>query len=128
MQTKRLQVEHGILTAVVIGAFDLGEAQRHFVQLLDEVVPSGATKVLIDGRQMTGNPREYERFLYGHFSAWATLQFMREHSIRLRFAYVIHEPLRDAERFGETVAVNRGMDVKTFEGTNEAILWLNRTE
>jgi hypothetical protein len=33
--------------------------------------------------------------------------------------------LRDPERFGETVAVNRGMDVKTFEEMNEAVEWLN---
>ena len=37
----------------------------------------------------------------------------------------VHEPLRDPERFGETVASNRGMDVKTFEGRKEAVEWLN---
>jgi hypothetical protein len=33
------------------------------------------------------------------------------------FAYVIHEPVRDPARFGETVTVNRGMKVKTFNDT-----------
>ena len=45
--------------------------------------------------------------------------------MKLKFAYVIHEPLRDPERLGENVAVNRGMDVKTFEDRNEAVEWLN---
>ena len=124
MRTTQLQVEDGILNAVVIGEFDLGAAQSQFVGLLDAVVRSGASKVLIDGQQVTGNPNGFERFLYGEFAAHKTLDVMKQHNIRLRFAYVIQEPLRDPERFGETVAVNRGMDVKTFETTNAAIEWL----
>ena len=50
---------------------------------------------------------------------------MKQHNIRLKFAYIIHQPLRDPDRFGETVAVNRGMNVKTFEDTNAAMQWLN---
>ena len=34
--------------------------------------------------------------------------------------------LRDPQRYGETVAVNRGMDVKTFETPEEAFEWLER--
>jgi hypothetical protein len=43
-----------------------------------------------------------------------------------QFAYVISEPLRDPQRYGETVAVNRGMNVKTFETLEEAFVWLER--
>lgn len=124
MRTNQLQAEDGIINAVVIGEFELNAAQRQFVALLDAVVRSGVSKVLIDGQQVTGKPNGFERFLYGEFAARATVDIMKQHKIRLRFAYVIHEPLRDPERFGETVAVNRGMDVKTFETTNAAIEWL----
>ena len=124
MRTKQLQLEQGILNAVVVGEFELSAAQTQFAALLDAVVRSGVSKVLIDGQQVTGTPNGFERFLYGEFAARATLDVMKEHNIRLRFAYVIHEPLRDPERFGETVAVNRGMDVKTFETTDAAIEWL----
>ena len=125
MYIKRFQVEQGICTAVVVGEFELDLAQLQFMELLDETVRSGAVKVLIDGRQMTGNPTDFERFLYGSFVAWATLDVLFRHNVRLKFAYVIHEPLRDPERYGETVAVNSGMDVKTFEEMNEAVEWLN---
>ena len=125
MYTKQLRLEDGILNSVVIGEFELTAAEIEFVELLNEAVRSGADKVLIDGQQMTGNPGDLERFLYGEFAAWATLEVMRERNVALRFAYVIHEPLRDAGRFGENVAVNRGMDVKTFDDTNAAIEWLN---
>jgi hypothetical protein len=43
----------------------------------------------------------------------------------LRFAYVLREPVRDPDRFGENIAVKRGMDVKVFKDTRAAIQWLN---
>ena len=125
MYIKHLEVEDDIFNAVCIGAFELDLARQQFIELLDEAIRNGASKVLIDGRQMTGTPTEFERFLYGSFAAWATVDVMTQHKVWLKFAYVIHEPLRDPERFGETVAVNRGMDVKTFEDINEAVEWLN---
>ena len=124
MYIKRVQVEQGILNAVVSGKFELVLAQRQFTELLDEAVHSGATKLLIEGRQITGDPTGFERFLYGTFAACATLEVLHRHNARMKFAYVIAKPLRDPQRFGETVAVNRGMDVKTFEDENEAREWL----
>ena len=50
-----------------------------------------------------------ERFYYGEFAARETRRIVVEHKIYPRFAYVIHVPLRDPAKFGETVAVNRGM-------------------
>ena len=108
MYIKHVQVEEGILHAVLAGPFELTQAQHQ----------------LIDGRQMTGKPTDFERFLYGEFVASATLDVLFRHNVRLKFAYVIHEPLRDPKRYGETVAVKGGMDVKTFEDKNEALEWL----
>ena len=65
-----------------------------------------------------------ERFYYGEFVAGETQKIVVDHKIVPRFAYVLHEPLRDKTRLGETVAVNRGMNVKTFETPKEAIEWL----
>ena len=124
MYIKRVQAEQGIFNAVIVGPFDLPLAQHQFIELLDEAVRSGASKVLIDGRQITGNPTVFERFLYGTFAACATLEVLHTHNLKLKFAYVIHEPLRDSERFGENVATNRGMEVRTFEDMNEAVQWL----
>ena len=124
MYIKRVQVEGSIFHAVVVGKFELRLAQTQFINLLDEAVHNGATKVLIDGRQLTGSPTAFERFLYGTFAATATLEILHQQHISLKFAYVIHKPLRDSDRFGETVAVNRGMNVKTFEDKNAAEEWL----
>ena len=125
MMYEGAQLEAGVLTAVFIGEFELAPAQSQFVELLDDAISMNAIKVLIDGRQMTGNPTDFERFLYGSFAASATLDILLRHNMRLKFAYVIHEPLRDPERLGETVALNGGMNVKTFEDKHEAVEWLN---
>ena len=125
MYIKRAQVEQGIFNAVIVGAFELTLAQQQFLEILDEALHNSATRVLIDGRQITGDPTAFQRFLYGTFAACATLEVLHTHNMRMKLAYIIHEPLRDPERFGETVAVNRGMNVKTFEDRNEAVEWLN---
>jgi hypothetical protein len=39
------------------------------------------------------------------------------------FAYALEEPVLDPKRFGETVALNRGMNVKTFHNLNDALRW-----
>ena len=119
-----VQVEQGVCNAVVVGDFDLTLAEQQFVQLLNEVVHKGATKVLIDGRQVTGHPSAFERFVYGTFVACASLEVLQRHNARLKFAYIIPNPLLDPERFAESVAVNRGMAVKAFDDENEAREWL----
>ena len=80
--------------------------------------------MLFDGRTLKGKPHDLERFLYGEFAAKETMRVVKEHGFVPRFAYVIHEPVRDPGQFGETVAVNRGMDVKVFENMEDAFEWV----
>ncbi len=66
-----------------------------------------------------------ERFYYGEFAAHAVLSSGdRGVSTAIQFAYVLEVPVLDPERFGETVAVNRGMHVKTFDDLQDALGWL----
>jgi hypothetical protein len=117
--------ESGLLHASVTGNFSLVEAQRTFVEILEAVARSKVEKVLFDGRGITGNPDTMQRFYYGEFVAEAIGRFATNGVSRsTRFAYVLEEPVRDPERFGENVAVNRGMDVKTFDNDQDALGWL----
>jgi hypothetical protein len=118
--------ERGLLYVTVTGQFALVHAQRKFLRILDAVDQNNATKVLFDGRAVTGNPEAIERFWYGEFAAEAVNRYMIEGAIRRtpQFAYVLHEPVLDPKRFGETVAVNRGMWVKAFDNLEEARKWL----
>jgi len=126
---QEMRFESGVLNVVARGEFSLEEAKRAFLETLGAVVQYRAEKVLFDGRNLKGKPEHLERFYYGEFVANQTMKLVNEHSVPCvpRFAYVMHEPLRDPERFGETVAVNRGMVVKAFETSEEAFEWLSQS-
>jgi hypothetical protein len=123
---QEIHFESGVLKVDASGEFSLEEATRAFLELLEAVAQYQAEKVLFDGRNLKGEPAHIERFYYGYFAATQTLNLVAKYRMSQapQFAYVIHEPLRDPGRYGETVAVNRGMNVKTFETLQEASEWL----
>ena len=117
--------EKEYLRVKVSGEFSLEEAQRTFLEILDGVVRFQAKKVLVDGRELTGSPELIDRFCYGKFTAesvWASME--RGVSPATQFAYVLLEPILDPNRFGETVAVNRGLITGTFDNVKDACDWL----
>jgi hypothetical protein len=118
--------EGGILYVVEEGEFSLVDAQRTFLEMLEMIRNTGARKVLFDGREVTGEPVVIERFYYGEFAANSVENFVKsEDDEKPQFAYVLREPVLDPLRLGETVAVNRGMNVKAFQNVHEAVQWLN---
>ena len=116
----------GLLRAMVTGEFALEEAQRTFLEILEAVARHSTDKILLDGRELTGDPTTIQRFLFSAFAAQAVMSYRRAHraSRALQFAYVLQEPVLDPQRFGETVAVNRGMWVKVFDNPEDALGWL----
>ena len=126
---QEIHFESGVLTVDARGEFSLEEAKRAFLEMLLAVAQYQAEKVLFDGRTLKGKPEQIERFYYGYFAATETMKLMARYPMRRapRFAYLINEPLRDPQRYGETVAANLGMTVKTFETPEEAFEWLELT-
>ena len=118
--------ESGFLRVDAAGEFSLGEAKRIFLETLEAVARHKVRKVLFDGRGLAGEPKTMERFLYGEFVARAVAEFADRGMVSrsTQFGYVLDEPVLDTRRFGETVAVNRGMLVKTFDNPQDALGWL----
>ena len=123
---QKMHFESGLLSVDASGDFSLEDAKLAFIEMLGAVAQYKAEKILLDGRNVNGNPRDIERFYYGEFAAKETRKIVVEHRIVPRFAYVLHEPLRDPARLGETVAMNRGMVIKVFENPEDATEWLNK--
>jgi len=124
---QEIHFESGLLKVDARGEFSLEEAQRAFLEMLGAVAQYKAKKVFFDGRKLKGKPEIWRRFYYGVFAATETTRLVDAHRAVPRFAYVVHPPLLDPQRFAETVAVNRGMIVKAFETPQEAFKWLERT-
>jgi hypothetical protein len=123
--TLRVDLEHHLLHVTYIGEFSLAAAEESFQQLLEALVKDKLRKVLVDGRQIVGDPEPLERFYYGKYVADSVSQMINRLRIDVpRFAYVLREPVLDPNRFGETVAVNRGMRVRTFDDLQQAEWWL----
>jgi hypothetical protein len=124
--TLRTSAEAKVLFVASTGEFSLEEAKRIFLEVLDAAARHQSAKVLLDGRGIVGELSNIQRFFYGEFVAQAIGRF-REHSgfrAAPQFAYVLAEPVLDPLRFGETVAVNRGVYVKTFDNLDNALGWL----
>jgi len=111
-----------VLYSTLSGEFRLADSLSAFLQLVGTIKERQSSKVLVDGRRVCGEPITIERFLYGEFAAEA----VKELGIGVvpMFAYVLHEPVLDPMRLGETVALNRGMNVKVFDDYELAIAWL----
>ena len=123
---QEMHFQYGVLRVDATGEFSLEDAKRAFLEMLDAAAYYQAEKILLDGRNMKGSPAHIERFYYGYFAATETMSFIARCRMRQapQFAYVLHEPLRDPGRYGEKVAVSRGMNIKVFESLEEAVEWL----
>src|SRR4051812_29259079 len=117
--------EPDFLKVIARGKFSLKEAERTFIEILEAIVAHKTGKVMIDGRTLIGKPATIERFLYGKFAASSVAMYRpRGLSPFTAFAYVLKPPVLDPQRFGETVAVNRGMRIKVFDNVEDAFTWL----
>jgi SpoIIAA-like len=122
---QNMHFESELLSVEASGDFSLESAKQAFLEMLKSVAQYNAEKILFDARNIQGEPLALERFFYGQFAATESRRIADEHKIVPRFAYVMQHPLSDQTRLGETVAVNRGMNVRVFETVKEAIEWLN---
>lgn len=119
------RLEAGYLHVDMSGEFSLDEAKRTFVQILKGVAQYKVTKVLIDGRKVTGEVKIHERFDHGQFAAEMFREFVK-HGVppETKFARVLNYPVLDKNRLGQIVAQNRGMNIKVTDSLAEACEWL----
>ena len=123
-----MSVGTGLLYVKASGRFSLAEAKRTFLEMLESVARNHVRKVLLDGLALKGNPKLMERFFYSEFAAQALATSLVPGVPRsTQFAYVLIIPMLDPERFGENVAVNRGMFVRVFDNVADALQWLEAT-
>lgn len=90
--------------------------EQFFLRIPETARDTDTKKVLVDARKAEGSFSTMERFDYGIMLA--------KHFTNLQVAIVVHESLRDPKLFGETVAVNRGANVRVFTNLDGARSWL----
>lgn len=123
--TVDFEIHKHYLRAIVSGDYSLRAAQDIYDQAIKIAVAGGQTRILIDASRVTGTPTQDERYMLGLFvAAEQRILASRTPPAEVQVAVYGRQPLIDPERFGETVAVNRGANVKVSERLDEALSWL----
>jgi hypothetical protein len=116
------------LLAIVSGDYTLRAAQDIYDQAIKIAIAGGHTRILIDASRVTGAPTQDERYVLGlFFAAEQRILASKTPPLEVQVAVYGRQPLIDPDRFGETVAVNRGAKVKVSERLDEALSWLGVT-
>jgi hypothetical protein len=106
----------------VVGEFDLVESKQMLAAVIDAAVAHNQNKVLLDCREVKGTPSTFERLELA--DSVARLYHQERCGAILRFAIVGVEPMVDPDRFGQTVAQNRGLPIRITTDMQEALAWL----
>jgi len=116
------KIESDYLHLQVMGYYSLAEAIRMFKYSVDTALEHKKSKILIDVKGVEGSISAMERFEMSEFLVGYTKE---QNFINIgQIAVIGNEPQIDKDRFGETVAVNRGLNVKAFTNWSDAIKWL----
>jgi hypothetical protein len=113
------------LSMIYEGDYDSSLAGLFTDQILETCKTYQPTKLLIDLRAVKGDMTMLDRFNLGvmatakYFSGKLTGKIPY-----CRYAIIGNAPLIDPDRFAETVAVNRGLNVRVFTDWKETIDWL----
>jgi hypothetical protein len=105
------------------GEYSLVKANHLFKTAIDNVLFHLRSKILIDVKGVTGHIPFSDRFQF----ADSLSKYRETHALGKvgKIAVVGKEPIVDKDRFGETVAINRGTNVRVFTDMSEALRWIN---
>jgi len=117
-----IEVKGAYLHVLCGGEFDLEAVKDMFRAMFDAADEHSMARVLVDGRSLGGSPSTTDRYAMGVCISEEMLGRARIRGIRIGF--VGSEPVVDSERFGETVAKNRGCTVRVGTDMKGILDWL----
>jgi len=125
MDLQEVESQPGYLRVVVSGAFDVHFAIDLTPRIFDACATHRASKLLIDGRTVTGTMTITERYMYAdNFANQYTARRIAGSFRRLQVAVVGSHEIVDPLRFGEKILTMRGMHAKVLTDFDRALTWL----
>jgi len=122
--TLELEPREGHVYARLSGNYSLPEAKVLSLQCLEACAQYHRSKLLLDVRSLQGSNSLTQIYEYVEFLAAEAIKVQRQAGVALRLAFVGRPPLLDPERFGITVARNRGLAAMSTGDIDEAYRWL----
>jgi hypothetical protein len=124
----RVDSGHDYLTIVVSGAFDLHLAIDITPRIFDACAAHRTSKLLVDGRTVTGTLSITDRYIYADdFANQYKARRIAGSFKRLQIAIVGSHEIVDPLRFGEKILTMRGMHAKVLTDFDHALTWLGMT-
>ena len=125
MELPEVEPQPDYLKVVVSGAFDLHLAIGLTPRIFDACVAHRASKLMIDGRTVTGTMTITERYIYAdNFANQYTARRIAGSFKRLQIAVVGSHEIVDPLRFGEKILTMRGIHAKVLTDFDRALTWL----
>ena len=116
-------VKEDSVSVTAIGEYSLTKANHLFKTAVDQGVLHSKRKLFIDIRNISGSIPFMDRFTFSEYLANYRLD---NASSKVNAIAVLGlDPIVHKDRFGETVAVNRGTNVRVFTDQNEAFIWFD---
>ncbi len=103
-----------------VACVTLGQAVDIIIEAITLTRENEIFKLLVDTTDLTGfkSPTLYERFFFVQQWAWAAKG--------VRISFVARPEMIDPQKFGVTVAYNRGLIGDVFTSKEEALAWLEK--
>jgi hypothetical protein len=125
MELQGIEPGHDYLRVVISGVFDLHLAIDITPRIFDACAAHRASKLLVDGRTVTGTMSTTERYIYAdNFANQYKARRIAGSFKRLQIAVVGSHEIVDPLRFGEKVLTMRGMHAKVLTDVDHALTWL----
>ena len=120
--TITITIEENFIVLFASGNYPLSNANYLFKHSIDSALLHNKRKILIDVRNIKGTIPFIDRFQFAENLA----NYKAEHALAKvnKIAVVGYEPIIHKDKFGETVAVNRGVNARTFTEMSNALIWL----
>jgi hypothetical protein len=121
----KIEPQSGYLRITFEGHFEPPLIDEVTSRVIENGVKHQSSKMLLDFRQVDGEMSTMDR--YNTASVFAKKYLDEKLAGKIptcRFAFVGNHPLVDPKKFGETVATNRGINIKVFTEMTEALSWL----
>jgi hypothetical protein len=121
----KIEPQPGYLLMTCEGHYESSLIDEFSSQVMEACKKHQPSDFLIDFRKVEGEMSTMDRYNLASVSSKKYLdEKLTGRILNCRFAFLGNHPLVDPKKFGETVAVNRGLNVKVFTEIKEALAWL----
>lgn len=123
--TFKHEQKENYLLAVIEGGFTLDSAMLAIEETFKKCIELNLQKILVDASRATGNLTTMDRYQFGEAFAEIQKQYILKSGSKLRTVIYARSNLIEEKKFGETVGLNRGANIKVTTDLAEAKSWLD---